>query len=486
MNTGRISQNFGKGARNFVSGLGRNDALLPIVLLEAAVIGGRTYNAYDRGGFIEARERGTEEVVSSVFWLFGVQAFNMLGDKVGKKVLGLKDIDFEVGKDAVRNPVKNYMQKIPKYDEKVLGAFKLTKIISSILLTNAIIGFVVPKINQAITRKYQKSLEEIENKKNELPQQENIQQFADKAPQKSNKDTAFKGMGVSNLLMLANSFENDARYKLLSTDVGIAGGRAVNARNKHERREILFRDLSSLYFYMFCRMNLNSFLNQVESGRSQRLDPTSTNILDAHLQENLKSKPSYSAEEFERLVLGEKVEIPKKVQNKITNGIIRLEEFEKIVGKNSALAKRAQEMSKLQPKLEGVSILSSEQLKDVYSGGLINNPKMLGEIFEKFSNKKSTNPMSFFPEKDLGSVKQQMVDYVEDIVKKAKASGDSITIKTLRSAERGNFWKNAFNLGAGFAVSAYFLSTAIPKIQYWMTRKRTGKDKFPGVEKYDK
>ena len=70
-----------------------------------------------------------------------------------------KDVDFEVGKDAVRNPLKNYMHKTPKYGTKTLATFKFTKVISSILLANAVIGFVVPKINQAITNNYQKSVE---------------------------------------------------------------------------------------------------------------------------------------------------------------------------------------------------------------------------------------------------------------------------------------------------------------------------------------
>lgn len=44
--------------------------------------------------------------------------------------------------------------------------------------------------------------------------------------------------------------------------------------------------------------------------------------------------------------------------------------------------------------------------------------------------------------------------------------------------------KNAFNWGLGFAVSAAFLSTFIPKIQYWITRKVTGSNAFPGTADY--
>ncbi len=467
-----ISNKFQTATRKFVADLGKSDKYLPIILLEAAVVAGRTYHAYDRGGFIEARERGTEEILGSIFWLGGVQAFNKMGDQIGKKVLKLDTVDFEVGKDAVRNPVKNFIQKYPKFNEKTLGIFKFAKITSSILLANAIIGFVVPKINQAITKKYQKSIEEIDKQKN------------------GNQDktgTTFEGGNPQMLLTLANSFENDARYKLLSTDVGIAGGRAVNARNKYERREILFRDLSSIYFYVFCRNDLNKLLNKIQLGRTSRLDPVSTQMLDEHLQNNIDKNKSYSAEEFERLVFGDKkTQVPDAVQKNIKNGIIPLDEFKKSSGASEEVLTRAAEMSKLQPPLNGVSILTGDQVKNVYRNGLIDDPKMLKKVFEKFSDKKSTNPMQYFPEKDLKKLKTDMVDYVKDIIKKSNATGDSITIKTLKKANKMNFLKNTTNLGAGFALSAYFLSTAIPQIQYWLTKKQTGQDKFPGVEKYNK
>jgi len=477
------------GARKFVANLGRGDALLPIILLEAAVTGGRTYHAYKRGGFVEGRERGTEETLGAIFWLGGVTAFNKMGDAIGKKVLKLQTADFEVGKDAVRNPLKNFINKFPKYSEKTLGIFKFAKITSSILLANAVIGFVVPKINQGITKKYQKGIEQLDNnKKSELSSNAAaLTTQADKTPSK--KNTSFKGLGVQNLLFLSNSFENDARYKLLSTDAGIAGGRAASARNKYERREILFRDLSSVYFYMFCRSHLNSVLNLIQSGRVNRLDTLSAKTLDTHLQDNLKSKQTYSAEEFEKLVLGHTdAIIPDKVQSKIKNGIIDLEEFKNLVDvrMDLNLVGRAEKMSQLQPQIEGKSILTAEQLKDVYSGGLLNNPKFLNEVFENYTDKKSTNPFMFVAEKDLRGLKQQMADYVGDIIKKAKANGENITMDTLKNASKKNFTRNAFNLGIGFAVSAYFLSTAIPKMQYWLTRRQTGDDKFPGTEKYEK
>ena len=280
-----------KATRSFVAGLEKGDALLPIVLLEIAVTGGRSYHAYKRGGFIEGRERLTEESVGAVFWLGGVTAFNKMGDLAGTKILGLKGvevplkssgkpslfglekIDFDVVKDAVRNPFENYKhflveqanklkslgKRVPVTNQVPLVIFKFAKIVSSILLANGLVGFVVPKLNQGITKKYQNSIEELGHKNFDLVKKgEDFNNFANKKPVKNQGGTSFKGSALENLMKITNGFENDSRLKLLSTDVGIAGGRAYNARNKYERRENLFRDLGSLYFYLLCKNHINA------------------------------------------------------------------------------------------------------------------------------------------------------------------------------------------------------------------------------------
>ena len=75
-----------------------------------------------------------------------------------------------------------------------------------------------------------------------------------------------------------------------------------------------------------------------------------------------------------------------------------------------------------------------------------------------------------------------MADYVETIIKKAK--NGEITKDLLNKVCKENYAKNALNWGIGFAVSAAFLSTFIPKIQYWITRKATGSNEFPGTADY--
>lgn len=464
--------------------MSRGDALLPVILLEAFVTGGRTYQAYQRGGVVEARERATEETLGAVFWFGGVQAFNKLGDRVGQKIFGLKDIkdmDFSVGKDAVRKPFENYLKKMPQLNSKSLAAFKFGKIIASVLLSNAVIGFVVPKLNQAITSKYKIIFDDWDKKlKNQCNDDTQTTQNAQHS--RGSKNPAFKGIEQT-LLSLTHKFENDSRYKLLSSDAGIAGGRALNARNKHERTEALVRDLGSIYFYFLCKNHVASMFNYLQDGRTTRLDPVSAGIFDTHLQENMKG--SYTPEEFEKLVMGAKdAAVPERVQKGIKNGVIALDDFKKLEA-DKKLSEVAQKMSELQPQIKGVSILTADQVKDVYTGGLINNPKMLKDVFAKFSGGKSLKETDYFPESELRSLKGRMHDYISDIIKKIKPTGDSIDLNILTHANKMNFVKNAFNLTAGLAVAGTFLATFIPKLQYWITEKKTGENKFPGVQVYE-
>lgn len=508
MNLTRISTRLESGTRKFVSVLAKSDAFLPVILLEAAVTGGRTYYAYKRGGFVEARERGTEETFGAIFWLGGVAAFSKIGDIIGKKVLGLDNIDFpvqkgakkkalglekvefDVGHDAVRDPMKNYMRAIekqtkttlkagkraPLYSERAIATFKFSKIITSILLANTVIGFILPKINQAITRSYLRSEKD---KQLHEPQQQpsNMDTFITKAQAKK---PSFNG---NPLLSITNVFENSASCKLLSTDVGIAGGRAYNARNKDERREILFRDLSSIYFYLLCRKHISSGLNFIENGRFTRLNPVTTAQLHSRLKAAVRGK-TYSAEAFEKLVFGnQKALIPANIQARLKDKeTISLKEFHSLARGNSELAKRATLMSKLQPELEGVAILTRDQIKDLYTNGLIDNPKFLSRIFETHTGKDSINPMKYVSDKSLRALKQEMADYVLDIINYSRKSGKQVTLGMLKGFKNANLIKSSINVAAGYAVCAYFLSTVIPKLQYWITIRKTGENKFPGIK----
>ena len=76
--------------------------------------------------------------------------------------------------------------------------------------------------------------------------------------------------------------------------------------------------------------------------------------------------------------------------------------------------------------------------------------------------------------------------FVEQIIEKAKKSGKDITESTLEKAAKNNFKFNVLNWGTGFGISALFLSTIIPKMQYWITKQITGSNEFPGTAEFRK
>src|SRR5574344_2861257 len=148
-------------ARNFVKQMA-SSGFLPVIALEAFVESGRTYQAYKRGGFDEARERITEEFSGALFWMGGIPFCNWVSNKLGRKFLKLPKDNFQIPKDNVRNPLANYLaQKVTSAGKPIkqstIARFKVIQVISSVLITNAFIGFVVPKMNQAITRWYHKN-----------------------------------------------------------------------------------------------------------------------------------------------------------------------------------------------------------------------------------------------------------------------------------------------------------------------------------------
>lgn len=474
------------------------DALAPIIALEAAVVGGRTYQAYRRGGVDEARERAIEESTGSVVWLFGVGVLNKLGDKVLQKILKTKNVNFDVGKDKLRTPFDNFVKKAANnprgLSQTKIAMLKGAKVLSSIIIANLFIGFAVPKINHALTN------HAIERKKakerNKALQHHNIQ------PQNAQNPT-FKGSPINALNTFTNVIENTNVGKLLSTDIGIAGGRMYNARTEEERREIGFRDISSIYFYMWAQGHVGNLLNLIQSGRLTRLNPTTAGILDEHLNSFIeKNGGEMSVEQFKKAVLGEdikNIKLPDGIKfesdkpsafsqfiNKFrkkppeTLQVAKVSDVETIIT-DPVIRARIRQMSALQPQRADGAVITKRQLLEAISGSEINNHKLLDKAFSEFSGGTSTDSYRYISNKKLYKLKNSMEDYVKDICKAAKDG--KVNKKLLNKMKSDNLAYNGINFVAGFLVAAAFLSTFIPKIQYYITRKTTGIEGFPaGLE----
>lgn len=500
-------------ARRFVRSFATR-SLIPILLTEACVEAGRTYNAYKRGGFTEARERLTEEFTSAVVWMGGVPFFDFLIDKfVGKKLLQLPGDGFSVGKDAARNPVANYIHsnvfkgKTAEQVENMLGKFRAGKLVTSLALATATVGILLPKMNQAITRYMKK------NSQNK-PQHE--QQAVNQATYNNvtmdefmnKKDVSFTGaLNGAKLMNFVNTFETTPKYQLLTEDGGVLVGRTGNARNKYEAIEIGFRDGSSCYFYMFNTPVMAAMFNKLIGG--SRIDPVASEAATRHLVDMIQENGGQmTAEAFEKAALGDaslRYKITPELERLITKNGGRIE-FEKLIELYPELKGKediVRRMSELQPKmfLPGAdgkmvakNILTKTQVEDLFIGGKANSPEFLHDIYTvqstpdqifKVGKPAYKDSLSYVKQSELEGAKKNSRTFVEDIINAAKKKGEKITKELIEKENRKVFYKQAFSWGTSFAVSILFLSMLIPKAQYWITRKLTGSDSFPGTAEYD-
>lgn len=468
------------------------DAIAPIIGLESAVSGGRTLQAYNRGGENEARERLIEETTSAVVWLGGVKVLNdHVGDPILKKMFGA---NFDVGSDKLRTPFENFMSKNPPkgYSKKTVAIIKGIKVLASVLIADAFIGLVLPPLNQKLTRKIAKK-----NEENTLNQDK-----LDLSGEQNN-NPSFKGGGIGAINAFTNAIENTNTGKLLSTDAGLVSGRMYSARNNDERREIAIRDIGSIYFYMWAQGHVGNLLNYIESGRSTRLNPNTTKILNEHLSEFLNRQGgNMSVEEFRKAVLGKNssdIKLPANIEfeeselskyDKFMNKFrkkptepLKVIELDKLKGteisKNKKVYERIEAMAKLQPKRLNKYVVTKQQIIDAINVSEINNPKLLDKVFQDFTKGAHKDPYKYVSNSKLYGLKSQMEDYVKDICKHAKDG--KINKDILKKAKNSNLIFSGINFAAGFTVAALFLSTLIPKFQYWVTYQKTGKNEFPGM-----
>ena len=500
--------------RKFVTHLNKAGVLLPVVLLEATVTGGRTYQAYKRGGTTEARERLSEETIGAIFWLGGVKAFNSIGNWIGKKFLNIENPAFSLAKDAVRHPFENMVRDKKLEDvKKKLVAFKFTKIALSVLLAGGTLGFVVPKINQSITKKMLKNdAKKQQNQQNKsvqalpLVQTESIDSFVERTSNK--QKPAFKGLSIDKFATLTNNLENHDIYKLLSTDVGVLLGRSYNARNKDERIEIIFRDGASIYFYLLCKDHVIKLMQKMDGfgGKLSKLDPTTAmathNALITEMFKNVNN-PEYKTDlsTMKKYVYGSNPQKVEELLSKIKfekGDIIALEDFEKLakeagVDVDKSMLKKARVFSKFQPARDlsdigkptgkAMHLLTKQQVRDVLSDSVISSPKFLREVLRQSFDGVLRDKYNFISRETVEVLRDNIDNYVKVIIEYAEKNNiNDITPDLLLKINKKNFWKNALHIGSGLGISALFLSTIIPKVQYWITKVRTGSEEFPGTK----
>ena len=146
------------------------------------------------------------------------------------------------------------------------------------------------------------------------------------------------------------------------------------------------------------------------------------------------------------------------------------------------------EYSKLQPEKAGVgAVLTRQQFEDIFKNGTVTQLDFMHTIFKEKFGDDLTNRAKFIPMKKITSFRTNIDDYVKSIAKYAeKHTSGEITEELLNKLCKKNFIKSAGFRGIAIGISALALGMVIPKMQYAITKWRTGSSEAPGLRDYNK
>lgn len=471
-----MSINTAKTVINTLSVLKDSSNTIPAAIIEGFCTSGRTYRSYKRGGELEAKERFREEATSGVFWLFGVNWFNKIGDVIGKKLFKLEKLGVDVGKDALRDPFANIDSSI----KTKTAIFKFAKILSSVALATGLLGVAVPKVNHAITERTMK-------KRKEQTQGSKQTYSLDKyiSSSKNNpQEPSFKGSeGLLNFVMTAShNLENNRTCRLISTDSGMILGRMVNSRHAAERFEYGFRDLCSIFFYNFSTgltiFALSKLLRKTDI-HPKAIEKVCEFLKDKNLSgdEILSTLNKYDENVFNKIKFQDNGTI--KLKNLIDN-------LRELGVSSQALEQKAKETSELQPLLRGESVLSSAQVKDVLSQSISSDPKFLKDTINSVTDGRALNPEKFISAKECQKIRESLDGFIKEIATKAGSNKiDAEYLKNNKIMKKALNTSAAFQI-AGMGVSIFGLAILIPKLQIYLSQKLYGKKSFEEIAQGDK
>lgn len=519
-----------KKVQKAAASLTAGGALLPVVLLESSVLIGRTHQAFKRGGAIEGKERLTEETISSVGWLAGIPVLNKAGDFAIDKILKATknggNIDFSIGKDAIRNPMQDALSHMAQKQKNLLMGLKLGKIVASSLATVYFMGMILPKV---LHKKTEQRVKELQNSTpqsavsnydmNKSPdamfkgerkspaqahQVVSIENFLKQTnPQKNqnnSKNPSFGGFDTVANTILYN-MENNHIVNLLTVDAGLFAGRVHNARNIFEKIEILFRDCSSSFFYVAATPLIVGGLQKIDplKGKNTRLDPTTvdkfTNLITNPVNKEImdwRNMDEIPLETFKKGLLGSYL-VDKKVYEKSKSlnegGIVTLKKLSKFIDSNvtdknlaQSIKENALNLSKLQPQKAGESILTPTQLKSVFKDGILNDGKIINDLVDSATSGKALDHTKFISQKKVDAARKHVIDYAQSILEQAKKENlCAVTPEFLQKMKNRNMMTKFGFWGVGMLVSAAFLSTIIPKTQNFISKKLSKQDGFVGT-----
>ena len=223
------------------------------------------------------REKTIDEYVTSAVWLGGIPLTEGIGNKFIRYKKYNPDVNIKLFNEdefqGINLNIEKFKKLAPeavedlikvKNNKKAYQKLVAGKFAAAIVIPTAIMGFVLPKLNFALTKKI-KDNRKANNSSMQLTPKTNMASFMS-----SNKDISFGG-GIVPYLANLNTVN-----KMAITDGGLTVGRVTTSRNKEEAAVNGFRMLGSMFLNFVAPLYIAKFLDKFVNkvfGVNVDLDP---------------------------------------------------------------------------------------------------------------------------------------------------------------------------------------------------------------------
>jgi len=438
---------------------------------------GRSYEGYKRGGILEGAEKMRKELMAAAVWMFGIPGINKVCNFVGEKFfkipMGMDYSNAKEGNDAIKdslnyiingvNPKGKDVSELAKYNKKNIFSYsslikksafqglspeecvekmakraKTAKQLSSLIAVVAncaLLGWILPKINQAMTKKKMDKMTQSETMLKAVSIDDYISNI------RKSDNIAFRGKLADTWAKIPKNpddftfaTENNNTFRLVITDIPMIIGRMATSRNKYEALEYLVMDGGSIFFYNF------------SSGLIQKLLRNKNGIPDVNPR---AAEAFVQADEMTILEAVKNIKTAKKATDILPKSITDEIYKQATYGKYGKINK---------------FIKDTEM--DSIDNGVIELLKKVKEAAQKQGIQLDDLKTK---ELDEASVKNT-AKMLKDIAK--------TTVQTVNKS-------NALYLALGLMASVVGLAVIIPKLTFLITKLITGKNEFTGIANYD-
>ena len=241
-----------------ISKLGSANSLLPLATKDIVNSASNTYFSYKAGGDIECKDRLVDEIGTGAIWLFGIPTYKKVIDNTIYKLAKISpDVDIRILKNkkqlksAIQNaPTEKIKKEIMQVAKNASKTKKLSALKFGLSLSLTMLSYLgITKFKQNMTKK---NIEK-EFIKNKQKTNNNYQIDYNTNPifnEIENKKINVS-FGNKHIVKLAEDIMLNPVKNMLVLDSCISGERLVTARNNNEKKEIIIKE-GSFLFFVYC------------------------------------------------------------------------------------------------------------------------------------------------------------------------------------------------------------------------------------------